>query len=88
MRVADVKPAASADAVCTARTSRGRCGTASGLAPRHLSTCEGQQALLEELRHSAWRHLQDLGGQEGVSSSAIPRLRTLQGKVVVTTTLS
>ena len=39
VRVAEVHPAHSAEAVCTPRTSALLCGSSAVLAPRHLSTC-------------------------------------------------
>ena len=43
VRVAEVHPAQSADAVCTPNISELLCGSSAGLAPRHLSTCRQKQ---------------------------------------------
>ena len=65
--VADVHPAHSAEAVCTARTSEARWGRSAALAPRHLSACATRQ---ERLRLGAGgnRHLAQL-----TACSALPR---------------
>ena len=55
--VADVHPAHSAEAVCTARTSAPRCGRSAALAPRHLSACAPHQG---DLRLDAGTHLEQL----------------------------